>query len=147
MLARARGIPVVVGAEGAHELIRRAKEVILDASLGLIIANPCERVCRYYLQEQRKQKHFSERCLPFINRAGMTRDGRHIEVAGNIVSIDDADLAFANGAEGIGLFRTEMLFMERSQAPCEEEQLAIYRKRGTSCKRTSGDYSDYRCRS
>ena len=127
LLARARGIPVVVGAKGAHELMGRAKDVVLDASLGLIIANPCERVRRYYLQEQRKQKYFSERCQPFIDSAGMTREGRRIEVAGNIVGIDDAELAFANGAEGIGLFRTEMLFMERSQAPGEEEQLAIYR--------------------
>lgn len=56
-----------------------------------------------------------------------TRDGIAIEVAGNIASIDDAEITFSRGAQSIGLFRTEMLFMERSQAPAEHEQLSIYR--------------------
>ncbi|OED44702.1 hypothetical protein ACH42_06895 [Endozoicomonas sp. (ex Bugula neritina AB1)] len=126
LLARAHGIPVVVGAKDAHELMVRSEEIIIDARLGLVITDPSEQVNRYYLQEERKRTFLNERCLPFIHYPGKTRDGRPIEVAGNIVGVDDAKQAFINGAEGIGLFRTEMLFMERSQAPDEGEQLAIY---------------------
>ena len=127
LLARARGIPVVVGAKGARELMAHSGDVILDAGLGVLIANPCERVLRYYQQEERKQHYLKTRCEPFVHSKAVTRDGLTIEVAGNIAGIDDAELAFSSGAESIGLFRTEMLFMERSQAPDEVEQLAIYR--------------------
>ena len=127
LLARARGIPVIVGAKGARDIMTRAGDVILDAGLGLLIASPCERVLRYYRQEERKQHYLRTRCEPFIHAKAKTRDGLAIEVAGNIAGIDDTEMTFASGAESIGLFRTEMLFMERSQAPDESEQLAIYR--------------------
>lgn len=127
LLARARGIPVIVGAEGARELMGRAGHVVLDAGLGLLIADPNEQVLRYYRQEARKQHKLRTRCEPFIHAKAITRDGISIEVAGNIAGIDDAEMALSCGAESIGLFRTEMLFMERSQAPDEYEQLAIYR--------------------
>ena len=127
LLARARGIPVIIGAKGAMDVMSRAENVILDAGLGLLIANPCERVLRYYRQEERKQHYLRTRCEPFIHARAKTRDGVAIEVAGNIAGIDDTEMTFSSGAESIGLFRTEMLFMERSQAPGEDEQLAIYR--------------------
>ncbi len=127
LLARARGIPVVVGAEGARELMERGGDLILDAAQGLLIANPTEKVIRYYQQEKNKQQLLQDRCKPFIENKAMTRDGVRIEVAANIVGLDDAGIAFANGAEGIGLFRTEMMFMERNQAPDEDEQYAHYR--------------------
>ena len=127
LLARARGIPVIVGAKGARELMSRGGDVILDAGLGLLIANPCEQVLRYYRQEGRKQYNLRTRCEPFVHIKAATRDGVAVEVAGNIAGIDDAEIAFFHGAQSIGLFRTEMLFMERSQAPDEYEQLAIYR--------------------
>ena len=127
LLARAHDIPVVVGAEGAHKLMEKASHVVLDAKLGLIIADPNEQINRYYQQEYRKQVFLKDRCKPFIHSQGITRDGKRIEVAGNIMGVDDAKLAFTNGAESIGLFRTEMLFMERTQAPDENEQLTIYK--------------------
>lgn len=127
LLARARGIPVIVGAKGARELMTQARQVILDAGLGLLISNPREQVLRYYQQEERKSQKQRDRYEPFVSAKAITRDGVAVEVAGNIVGIDDAELTFSSGAESIGLFRTEMLFMERSQAPCEDEQLAIYR--------------------
>lgn len=128
LLARARGIPVILGAKGAGELMSRSRQVILDAGLGLLIANPNEFVLRYYRQEERKILQLQERCTPFVSSKATTRDGVDIEIAANIVGFEDAEYAFSRGAESIGLFRTEMLFMERSQAPNEEEQLTIYRK-------------------
>ena len=127
LLARARGIPVIFGAKGAGELMNRARQIILDAGLGLLIANPDEFVLRYYRQEERKIHKFRELCVPFIKAKAATKDGFAIEIAANIIGIEDAEFAFSRGAESIGLFRTEMLFMERTQAPDEEEQLAIYR--------------------
>ena len=126
LIAQARGIPVVVGVEGARELMNEASEVILDAGLGLLIADPPREAGRYYQQERRKQQKLSSRHLPFINQKARTRDGRELDVCANIVGIDDAIQAFENGAEGIGLFRTEMIYMERAQAPDELEQLKIY---------------------
>lgn len=126
LIAQARGIPVVVGVEGARDLINHAKEVILDAGLGILIADPSKEVGRYYQQERRKQQKLSERYLPFITRKAQTRDGKMLEVSANIVGIEDAENAFANGAEGIGLFRSEMIYMQRDQAPDEQEQLATY---------------------
>ena len=126
LIAQARGIPVVVGVEGARELMNQAREVILDARLGLLIANPSREAGRYYQQERRKQQQLKGRHLPFIKQKAHTLDGKAMNVCANIVSIDDAEKAFNNGAEGVGLFRTEMIYMERAQAPDEMEQLSIY---------------------
>ncbi|MGI9277371.1 MAG: phosphoenolpyruvate--protein phosphotransferase [Endozoicomonas sp.] len=126
LLARARGIPVVVGVLGARELMAKAREVVLDSCLGLLIADPSLQVRRYYAQEGRKQQRLREKCAPFLQKKARTRDGCKIEVGANIVGVEDAESAFAYGAEGIGLFRTEMMYMERSRAPDESEQLWIY---------------------
>ena len=126
LIAQARGIPVVVGAEGARDLMSASSEVILDASLGLLIGDPSREVGRYYQQERRKHQKMSERYLPFIGRKAQTRDGRRLEVGANIVGVEDAEQAFKQGAEGIGLFRTEMIYMQREQAPDEPEQVVIY---------------------
>lgn len=126
LLAQARGIPVVLGAEGARELMHGAREVVLDARLGLVIADPPREVNRYYQQELSKQKKLSSRCQPFIDQKAMTADGYRLEIGANIVGVEDASVAFATGAEGVGLFRTEMLYMERTQAPSCAEQSVIY---------------------
>lgn len=128
LIAQARGLPVVVGAEGSRELMRVSREVILDANLGLLIGDPSREIGRYYQQERRKQKKMNERYQPFIVRQAETRDARRLEVAANIVGVEDAEQAFSQGAEGIGLFRTEMIYMQREQAPDEQEQVATYSK-------------------
>ena len=128
LIAQARGIPVVVGAEGARELMNTSSEVILDAGLGVLIGDPSREVGRYYHQEQRKQQRLNEQYFPFIDRQAETLDGKRLEVGANIVGVEDAEQAFGQGAESVGLFRTEMIYMQREQAPDEKEQIGTYNK-------------------
>lgn len=128
ILARSFGIPVLVGVDQARQHIPAGERCILDADNRLLIAEPSSAVCRYYQLEQHKLARLSERRQRYLNDKAQTTDGHIIEVAANIASAEEALSAFANGAEGIGLFRTEMLYMDRTEAPDEEEQLAIYRQ-------------------
>ena len=127
ILARSFGIPVLVGVDQARNHIAAEERCILDAHNSLLIAQPSASVIRYYQLEQQKQDRIAARQKNYLTEKASTKDGRRLEVAANIASAEEAAAAFANGAEGIGLFRTEMLYMDRSQAPSEEEQLAIYR--------------------
>src|SRR6185369_14074512 len=81
---------------------------------------------RYYEREQRKLRRRQARFAPFTHRPAVTRDGRRLEVAANVATAQEIAPAFEQGADGIGLFRTEMLFMGRDAAPSEEEQFAVY---------------------
>ncbi len=126
LLAQARGIPVIVGVEGARSLMEQATRVILDAKLGVLIADPSEKVDRYYQQEAERLKMLERKYQPFIHREAKTADQKRLEVGANIIGLDDAVQAFSSGAEGIGLFRTEMMFMERTQAPDMDEQYGVY---------------------
>ena len=126
LLAQARGIPVIVGVESARELIEKAERVILDARLGILIADPSDKVDRYYSQEAGRLKQLEKKYQPFIQREARTADNKRLEVGANIIGLDDAVQAFSSGAEGIGLFRTEMMFMERTRAPDIDEQHDVY---------------------
>lgn len=128
ILARSFGIPVMVGVEGAKNLAEQGGQVIMDACLGMLISQPSEQVQRYYELENIKLSKLSQRREQYIDRLAETRDGHRIEVAANIACAEEAAAAFAQGAEGIGLFRTEMLYMDRSEAPSEEEQFGIYKQ-------------------
>src|SRR5690606_34243309 len=86
-----------------------------------------ERVHAWYARRQATLASIDARIDRYRSLAACTADGQRVEVAANIASAADAVRAFAAGAEGIGLFRTEMLFMERDAPPSEEEQLAAYR--------------------
>nr|BBH91989.1 phosphoenolpyruvate-protein phosphotransferase [Thermogemmatispora argillosa] len=128
ILARALGVPAVVGL-GEEDLaaLRSGQVVIVDGEQGLIVVEPKEHELLIYqqrrrlLQEQALQAEQS-RLLP-----ACTSDGRCYPVRANIQAPEEVTEARACGAEGIGLLRTEFLFLDRSQAPSEEEQLAVYR--------------------
>ena len=128
ILARSFGIPVLVGVEQARQHIPADETCILDADNSLLIALPSPAVRRYYQLEQHKLARLSARRQRYLHDKAQTTDGQLIEVAANVASAEEAVSAFANGAEGIGLFRTEMLYMDRAAAPDEAEQLAIYRQ-------------------
>ena len=128
ILARSFGIPVLVGVDNASSRICADHDLILDANHGILISDPSENIRRYYDMEQNKLDRMAERRQQYLDKKGQTSDGHTIEVAANIASAEEAESAFANGAEAIGLFRTEMLYMDRTQPPCEEEQFGIYKK-------------------
>jgi len=128
ILARSFGIPTIVGVEQAQTVIRNGQDIILDANLGVVVLRQSESVKRYYLFEQRKLDNRKNRYAGFVKAQAMTTDGRKIEVAANIVSPQEADTVFANGAQGIGLFRTEMLYMQNDSVPSEDRQFEIYKQ-------------------
>lgn len=125
ILARSLGIPTLAGVRNALAL-RAGVEVVVDANRGFIVPQITATVLRFYEQEQRTLDRRRQAMFLHANRSAVTADGQAIEVAANASSGDEATIAFANGADGIGLFRTEMIFLGRDEAPSEEEQYAIY---------------------
>ncbi|AOQ25248.1 Phosphoenolpyruvate-protein phosphotransferase [Moorella thermoacetica] len=126
IVARALGIPAVLGVQGLMNQARDGDLAIIDGSAGVVYLNPGSE----QLEEYKKKKAVLEESRRDNKYAGpaRTRDGRHIEVAANIRNADESGLALQYGAEGIGLFRTEFLFMNREFPPGEEEQFHVYRE-------------------
>ena len=127
ILARALGLPAIVGAGPRVLEIEPGTPVILDGSAGTLDTAPdaqrTEAATRY-LQAQRAR---SAEAASAASEPAITIDGHRIEVAANIGGLDDAKKAAASGAEGVGLLRTEFLFLERATAPTEDEQYQVYR--------------------
>lgn len=134
ILARSLSIPTLVGVRDAPILLPAGQEIVVDANRGFVVPNGTVSVHRFYEREWRTQHERRAALSRNVDAGAITRDGRRIEVAANVSSAEEVAVAFANGAEGIGLFRTEMLFIGRDRAPAEEEQFAIYAKAARSAK-------------
>jgi multiphosphoryl transfer protein len=102
------------------------QDVQIDGDLGLIACALTEPVRRYYRQEQAVHQALRQQQSVYLNKPGYTADGVRMEVAANIAHSVEASAAFSNGAEAVGLFRTEMLYMDRVSAPSEDELYNIY---------------------
>ncbi|NWJ62865.1 phosphoenolpyruvate--protein phosphotransferase [Vibrio parahaemolyticus] len=126
ILARSFAIPTIVGVEGSHLTDLLDEEVIVDGTLGIVVTEIAESVERYYVQESKVKEIVSSRQAQFRDVAAQTSDGKVLEVAANIAHSVEAKAAFANGAEAVGLFRTEMLYMDRTCAPDEDELYNIF---------------------
>ena len=125
ILARSFGVPTVVGvAEPAPD----GDEIVVDGNLGIVATHLTDAVRRYYGMERRRLDARRLHLRRFAETPAVTADGRRVDVAANIGTADEAASALAAGAEGIGLFRTEMLFVERSEPPSEDEQFEQYRR-------------------
>jgi fructose-specific PTS system IIA-like component len=128
ILARSFGIPVLSGSADSDCLLRDHCEAIVDAEYGVLIPEINERVERFYASERRKRASKQKRTAAYRDKPAVTRDGVRLEVMANVATAEEVEAAVRNGADGIGLFRTEMLFMGRNRAPDEEEQYAVYKK-------------------
>jgi phosphoenolpyruvate-protein phosphotransferase len=126
ILARSLGIPTLAGIRNARMILHAGSEVIVDANRGFVVTAISNPVQRFYEQEHQTLQRRQQMVLRDANRSAVTADGKAIEVAANASTGEEATVAFANGADGIGLFRTEMIFLSREQPPSEEEQTAIY---------------------
>ncbi|CEP66788.1 Phosphotransferase system, enzyme I [Moorella glycerini] len=126
IVARALGIPAVLGVQGLMNRARDGDLAIIDGSAGVVYLNPG----RELLEEYKKKKAVLEAGWRDSKYSGpaKTRDGRHIEVAANIRNAAEVKMALEYGAEGVGLFRTEFLFMNREEPPGEEEQFQAYKE-------------------
>lgn len=128
VLARSRGIPTLVGVGGLDAASLNGHDIVVDADLGAVVTGLNEASRRYYAMERRRTERQRARARAFIERPAATIDGRRIEVAASIASASEVAEAVACGADGIGLFRTEMLFLARPAPPSEEEQFQEYRR-------------------
>lgn len=126
ILARSFGIPLLCGVTQSEVLTRDSSTLILDSRYGLLVADPNAAMESWYRLETAKQQAIAERSAPLRGQQVATADGTTVSVLANIALAIEAQGAFAQGADGVGLFRTEMLFCERSQAPDEEEQFRAY---------------------
>lgn len=126
IIARALGIPCILGVKDAASIIKSGDELVADAVKGEIIISPsADEKAEYSLLKEQEQK---ERLMlkEYINKPTVTKNGLKKAVYANIAKAEDVHNAVVNGAEGIGLFRTEFLYMDRNQAPGEDEQFEAY---------------------
>ncbi len=128
IVARSLGIPAIVGAKSASALARQDDVVVVDALAGVLVVNPSEMILAHYRQLMAQQA-VDTAAANQTRHVGITApDGSPIQVLANIESPQDAAMAVAAGAEGVGLFRTEFLFMGRQVLPTEAEQYEAYRE-------------------
>ena len=121
ILARSFNIPTLVGVDIEILKNHMDKQVQIDGDLGFIAYNLSPQVMRYYQLESNLNAKLAEKQKVFIDVAGTTADGTKVEIAANIAHSIEAQAAFNSGAESIGLFRTEMLYMDRHNEPSEDE--------------------------
>jgi phosphocarrier protein FPr len=126
ILARSLGLPAIAGIDPKALELAEGTEIILDGDKGILRLSPGDAEKAAIRQAQEQQRQRRQAALNQAAQPAVTRDGRLIEVAANIGSLADAEEAMANGADGVGLLRSEFLFLERDSAPTEDEQLAIY---------------------
>ncbi|MCY3803329.1 MAG: phosphoenolpyruvate--protein phosphotransferase [Gammaproteobacteria bacterium] len=128
ILARSLGIPAVVGVQGARSLLRQKEQIIIDGSSGMVLAGADKRTIRSYQLRQRKEKEARRKLRALRDVSAKTRDGRRISLQANIELAEDMIALRQSGADGVGLCRTEFLFIDRDEPADEAEQLNAYRK-------------------
>jgi len=127
IMARALEIPAVVGLGNITKKVKPGSTVILDGNRGVVIIDPTAEQIKRYKKERRKFIIYKRKLEALRTLPAQTLDGREIELAANIAGPQEVDLAIKDGAEGVGLYRTEYLYMNRTTLPNEEEQLKAYR--------------------
>lgn len=126
ILARSLGIPAVTGVGAAANAIADGQQIALDGDDGYVWLAPDAALIQRIRSRRDEWQTQRSAAQKQAQTPAVTRDGRTVEVTANINLPGDVDLALANGAEGVGLFRTEFLYIERESPPSEEEQLATY---------------------
>jgi len=128
ILSRSLGIPAVVGLEVGTSLINGGDLLILDGDTGEVVINPTEKVSQSFLERKRRIKTMEREVLKYASLPAETRDGVRVRLQANIEMIDEIPAAKDHGAEGIGLYRTEILYLNRKDLPTEEEHYRTYRR-------------------
>jgi len=128
ILARSLGIPAVVGLETVTSLVPDGTPMIIDGSTGTVILKPSADTFRDYLEKKQHYDYLESELVQFRSLPAETMDGYSLALRANIDFVEEITAAREQGAEGIGLFRTEFLFMAGEGPPSEDEQFAIYRE-------------------
>ena len=127
ILARSLGVPAIVGLESATSLVPRGVPVIVDGTNGNLILNPSDSTFQEYLEKKQAYEYQNQSLLAYCELPAVTKDGFKIRLNSNIEMPHDVEVSTDQGAEGIGLLRSEFLFMGRATPPDEEEQYQFYR--------------------
>ena len=128
ILARALEIPAVVAVTGFLSGVRDGDEVVLDGSSGDVYVNPDEETKKLFTGRQSRFMEEKKELEKYIGRPSVTKDGVRVEIVANIGKPEDVEKVLQYDGEGIGLFRTEFLFMDREAMPTEDEQFEAYKK-------------------
>ena len=128
ILSRSLGIPAVLGLEVATSLINGGDLLIIDGGTGEVVINPTEEVSQSFLERRRRIKTMEREVLKYASLPAETRDGVRIRLQANIEMVEEIPSAKTHGAEGIGLYRTEILYLNRKDLPNEEEHYQTYRR-------------------
>jgi len=134
IMARSLELPAVVGLQTASSKIQSGATALLDGYGGLVIVNPSEQTLFEYGQMARRRVSLEEKLHELQLQPAVTLDGKSIVLSANIEQIGDLESVKFHGADGVGLFRTEYLFINRESLPTEEEQFQVYRRLAAELK-------------
>ncbi|MGQ9464813.1 MAG: phosphoenolpyruvate--protein phosphotransferase [bacterium] len=126
IMARALEIPAILGISGLMDKIANGDDIIVDGDRGIVIIHPSAGRVTYYQAVQKKFQQLEKALLPVCELRPETRDGKNIDISANIEFFAEVNHALKYGAVGIGLFRTEFLYLARRGSPSEEEQFKVY---------------------
>ena len=128
IVAQAIEIPAVVGLERITSVVRTNDDIIVDGSSGLVIVNPDPEMLKRYEDKKKDYQHIQEDFLKDATLPAVTKDNHKVEIGGNIEFSEEIPSAIAHGADGIGLYRTEFIYINKEELPTEEEHFANYRR-------------------
>lgn len=128
IMARSLEIPAIVGLESITRSVETGDTVIIDGATGTVIINPSESVIDVYMKRQERYKVYGRELFHYKDLPSETKDGRRIRLMGNIEMADEITSIAEHGGEGVGLYRTEFLFMNRVQLPTEDEHFRAYKQ-------------------
>jgi phosphotransferase system enzyme I (PtsI) len=134
IMARSLGIPAIVGLQTVSQELDSGDYALLDGYNGTIIVNPTDQTLFAYGQLAKIKASLDEKLREIREQPAVTLDGKPIHLSANIEDQNDIEAVIANGAEGVGLFRTEFLFINRDNLPGEEEQYKVYREVAAALK-------------
>ncbi len=127
IMAKSLEIPAVVGLESITDVVKSGDQIILDGTHGVIIVNPTKRFLEKYQREKKRYESLERDLTELRLLPGVTLDGKKVIVAGNIELPEDVTSIISHGAEGVGLYRTEYFYMNRTDLPSEREQFNAYK--------------------
>ncbi len=127
IMARTLGVPAVVGIKGLMKKVKDEDMIVFDGEKGEVYINPDYKTIEKYKIKMQKYKQFRERLEILKGQESISKDGIKVELAANIGTSEDIEGVLKNDAEGVGLYRTEFLYMNRDNLPTEEEQLEVYK--------------------
>lgn len=128
IMAKTLEIPAIVAVKDITKKVKNGDLIIFDGEEGLIYVNPEEKIVNLYKEKKVEYNKNKEELTLLIGKKSITTDGIRVELAANIGTPKDLESVINNDCEGVGLFRSEFLYMDRDSAPTEEEQCAVYKE-------------------